>query len=92
VWLAQVTTESLGIAEWIARAGPTAILAVMIVGFLKGWIVTGSAYDQMRAERDRALELVYKHAGITERAVDVSVQRLDLEQQLLELRKREGGG
>lgn len=92
MWLAQTTQDSLDIANWIARAGPTAILAFVIAGFLKGWIVTGRSFEQMRAERDRALELVYKQAGLTERAVDISVQRLELEEQLLELRKKEGGG
>lgn len=90
MWLAQTTNDTLDVAQWIAKAGPTAILAFVIVGFLKGWIVTGRAHDQMRAERDRALELVYKQAGLTERAVDVSVQRLELEEQLLELRKKQG--
>lgn len=90
MWLSQATSDPIGLAEWIARAGTTAILALVVVGFLKGWIVTGKAYDQLRQERDRALDLVYKNAGITERAVDVSVQRLELEEQLLALRKREG--
>ena len=87
----QVSNDSLDIAQWIARAGPTAILAVVIVGFLKGWIVTGSAHDQMKQERDRALELVYKQAGLTERAVDISVQRLELEERLLGFRERQDG-
>ena len=88
---AQSPQDPATFLQWIADAGPTAILAFVIVGFLKEWIVPGPSYRKMQLERDRALELVYKQAGLTERAVDVSVQRLELEEQLLELRKRDPG-
>lgn len=92
MWIAQAGNDTLDLAQWIARAGPSAILAFVIVGFLKGWIVTGRAFDQMRQERDRAVDLVYKQAGIAERAVDISVQRLEIEEQLLDRLKRERDG
>jgi hypothetical protein len=66
---------------WLTSAGPTGILAAVVIGFWKGWIVSGSAHSQwrmdaeaeagrLREERDRALAQVYKQAEIAQRALE----------------------
>lgn len=75
--------------QWLSTVGATGILALGVVAFLRGWIVPGKWYEQVREERDRALELVYKQAGLAQRTVDLSAARLEAEGQLIEqLRKR----
>lgn len=66
---------------WLTSAGPTGILAAVVIGFWKGWIVSGSTHTQqrqaaeqeagrLREERDRALTQVYKQAEIAQRALE----------------------
>jgi hypothetical protein len=66
---------------WLTSAGPTGILAAVVIGFWKGWIVSGSTHTQLRQaseaeagrlreERDRALAQVYKQAEIAQRALE----------------------
>ena len=38
--------------SFIGEAGATGVLILVIVGLLKGWIVTGSRFDAMKADRD----------------------------------------
>ena len=77
------------LVDWLSRAGAVGIMAFVLYAFLKGWIVSGREHDRVIQERDRALELVYKQAGLAHRTVDASVARLELEEQLLELRRKE---
>lgn len=74
MWLlAQAAGEPL--IEWLSRAGSLGILAAAVVAFLRGWVVPGRAYEQVRQERDRALELVYKQAEVAHRALDAAEAR-----------------
>lgn len=70
--------------EWISRAGVVGILAFSVIAFLRGWVVSGRAYEEVRSERDRALDLVYRQAGIAHRAVDLSAKQLETERFVLE--------
>jgi len=36
----------------IGEAGATGVLILVIVGLLKGWIVTGKRFEAMKADRD----------------------------------------
>lgn len=71
--LAQVASDPL--LEWLSRAGGFGILAAAVVAFLRGWIVPGSVANQLREERDRALELVYKQAEIAHRALEAAERK-----------------
>lgn len=73
--------------DWLSRVGSLGILSFVTVGFLQGWIVPGKSsradvdacrkeIDRIRAERDRALELVYKQAELTQRAIEVSAEKV----------------
>lgn len=87
MWVADVSQDPL--LQWLSTVGGTGILALGVVAFLRGWIVPGKWYEQVREERDRALDLVYKQAGLAQRTVDLSAARLEAEEQLLaELRKQ----
>lgn len=66
---------------WLTQGGPTGILAAVVLGFWKGWIVSGSEHSRalsdaesekqrLRDERDRALTQVYKQAEIAQRALE----------------------
>lgn len=68
MFLASGTGDPL--IDWLSQAGATAILAFVVISFFKGWIVRGVEVEKIRAERDKALELVYKQAEITQRALE----------------------
>jgi hypothetical protein len=56
--------------QWLSNAGSLGILAAGVLAFLRGWVVSGAAHARVLAERDRALDLVYKQAEIAERALE----------------------
>lgn len=60
------------ILDWLISAGPVGILALVAWAFLTGRIVPASTLNDVRVERDRALDLVYKQADIAGRALEVS--------------------
>jgi hypothetical protein len=55
--------------DWLSKAGVIGILAAAVVSFQRGWIVSGRSHERVCEERDRALELVYRHAELAERAI-----------------------
>jgi hypothetical protein len=66
----------------LINGGPVGILALMVVGFWRGWIVPGKELaeernrtkaeaDQLRSERDKALDLVFAQAELASRALAV---------------------
>lgn len=75
--------------DWLSRAGSLGILAAAVVSFLRGWIVSGKAYEEVRLERDRALDLVYKQAGLANRAVDLTVERLGIDAEMYKATEEE---
>lgn len=58
--------------DLLLQGGAIGVLAFVVITFLKGWIVRGEEVDVVRKERDRALDLVYKQAELTQRALEVS--------------------
>ena len=73
--LGEVTSDP--VIQWLTQGGSVGILAAAVVSFQRGWIVPGSAYKQVKEERDKALALVYKQAEIAQRAVDAAERRLN---------------
>lgn len=71
--LAQSTSDPL--VQWLQTAGAVGVLAFVVAGFLKGWIVTGKAHDRVLAERDRALEIMYRQAEVAQRALEAAEER-----------------
>jgi hypothetical protein len=51
------------------NASAVGILAFLVVALMRGWLVTGREADELRTERDRALDLVYKQADLTSAAL-----------------------
>jgi hypothetical protein len=62
-------------ADWLGRASGPVVLGLVIVALLRGTLVTGREADGLRAERDKALELVYKQAEVAQRALEVSEKK-----------------
>lgn len=69
--------------DFVANGGAIGILAMLVVAFVRGWIVPGSSAEkQLEAkqseceritlERDRALDIIYKQAEATSRALEVA--------------------
>ncbi len=87
-WLADVSSGD-PIIDWLAKAGPVGILAVVVVMFLRGDIVPKRTLEEAMRQRDLALALVYDQARLANRAVDVSQARLELEEKLAALREKE---
>lgn len=71
--LAQTSGDPL--IDWLSRAGAFGVLTAAVIAFLRGWIVPGSVAEQLRSERDRALELVYKQAEVAQRALEAAERR-----------------
>lgn len=72
--LGEITSDP--VIQWLTQGGSVGILAAAVVSFQRGWIVPGSAYRQVKEERDKALDLVYKQAEIAQRAVEAAERRL----------------
>lgn len=83
MWHLLLTTSGDPALDWLSRAGALGIMAAVVIGFLRGTIVSGREHQRVISERDRALELVYRQAGLAHRTVDVTAQRLELEEQIL---------
>ena len=58
--------------QWLSNAGSLGILAAAVLAFLRGWIVSGAAHARVIEEKNRAMELVYKQADITQRALETA--------------------
>jgi hypothetical protein len=58
--------------QWLSNAGSLGILAAGVLAFLRGWIVPGTVATQLREERDKALEYMYKQADIAQRALETA--------------------
>lgn len=69
----QESTDPL--LQWLSSAGSLGILAAAVIAFLRGWIVSGAAHNRVLAERDRAMELVYKQAEIAQKALEAAEKK-----------------
>jgi hypothetical protein len=67
-------TGSDPLLQWLSNAGSLGILAAGVLAFLRGWIVSGAAHGRVLAERDRAMDMVYKQADIAQRALEAAEQ------------------
>ena len=64
--------ENDPLLQWLSNAGSLGILAAVVLAFVRGWVVTGAAHGRVLAERDRAIEMVYKQADIAQRALEAA--------------------
>jgi uncharacterized membrane protein YciS (DUF1049 family) len=55
----------------LTQGGVVGVLAFIVIGFSRGWIVTGSAYREVCLQRDRAIDQVYRMADTTQRAAEI---------------------
>lgn len=74
MWLLFQTAND-PLIDWLSRGGSLGILAAAVIAFMRGWVVPGSVANQLRDERDRALELVYKQAEVAQRALEAAERR-----------------
>ena len=58
--------------DWLSQAGMGGVLAFVVIGFIKGWIVSGSTHKEVLRREQRALDLVYAQAEIAQRALDAA--------------------
>lgn len=92
VAIALLATDSVSgdpIIDWLAKAGPVGILAVVVVMFIRGDIVSKRTLDEALKQRDLFAAIVIDQGRLANRAVDVSVARLELEEKLAALRQKE---
>ena len=62
--------------QWLSQGGAVGVLAFFVVGFVRGWIVPGSAYKEVCSQRDRAIDQVYRMADTAQRAVEVAERKV----------------
>ncbi len=58
--------------DWLAQAGMGGVLAFVVIGFIRGWIVSGSTHKRVVEQEQRALDLVYAQAEIAHRALEAA--------------------
>lgn len=69
--LAQAPTSGIDI-DWLSRATATAILAFVVVAFMREWIVPGSVYKRSVTERDRMFGILVQAQDSTEKTIEVA--------------------
>ena len=60
----------------ISDASGPALMAVIIVGALKRWWISGSEYRRVLAERDRFLELALRSQNTADKALSVAEKKV----------------
>ena len=61
--------------DWLSQAGMGGVLAFVVIGFLRGWIVSGSTHREVLEREKRALDLVYAQAQIAQRALEAAERK-----------------
>lgn len=61
---------------WLTQAGSVGILAAAVIAFIRGWIVSGAQYKELREQRDKALEQVFKLADSAQRVIESAERRI----------------
>lgn len=56
----------------LTQGGAVGALTFVVIGFMRGWLVTGSAYREVCSQRDRAIDQVYRMADTTQRAAEIA--------------------
>ena len=69
--LAEAQLPSSDWTSLLTQGGAIGVLAFIVIGFMRGWIVTGSAYKEVCSQRDRAIDQVYRMADTTQRAAEI---------------------
>lgn len=72
---ATVETDK-SLVEWVASASGPTLMAVIIVGALRGWWIPGKTHDKITAEKDMAFEKAV--AQYEDRVASVTLQRDNL--------------
>lgn len=62
--------------ELLRSGGAIGILAAVVTGFVRGWIVPGPVYKEACQQRDRATDQVYKLADTAQRAIEVAERKV----------------
>lgn len=62
--------------QWLTQAGSIGILAAAVIGFVRGWIVSGTQYREVQQQRDKALEQVFELAKISQRAIEAAERQV----------------
>lgn len=55
-----------------SKLGMVGLLAIAVVAFMRGWIVTGTQYQQVLKERDEFKNMVIRAVETTDRALSVA--------------------
>jgi hypothetical protein len=76
-WIAAATPTGDPLIDWLTQAGAIGALSFIVVGFIRGWIVSGSSHKRVIAEKERALDLVYQQAEISQRALEAAERKRD---------------
>lgn len=58
--------------DLLSKGGAIGVLAFVVVGFYRGWIVPGYLYRSQKRERDQFLELLLQGTRDAEKAVRVA--------------------
>lgn len=89
VWFVGAAGSGDPILDWLAKAGAPGILALVVIGFMRGDVVSGKEHRRVLGERDRAVDIIYRQLSATHRAVDVSAESLSIQAELMD---RQRGG
>jgi hypothetical protein len=62
---------------WLTQGGAIGVLAAVVVAFMRGWIVTGRQYQQVRDERDKALAQNAKLNEVAQRTLEAALLKVN---------------
>lgn len=74
-WVVGITSGDPLIDFLVQNGSAITILAYVIVALQRGWLVTGRENERVVSDLERAMELIYKQAEATGRALDVAEKR-----------------
>lgn len=77
-WVLSAVDPSSGdpLVDWLKNnASAVGMLAFLVVGLMKGWLVPGRTHDQVVKERDKAMLMVFELADTARRAVETAERK-----------------
>jgi hypothetical protein len=63
---------------WLTQGGAIGVLAAVVIGFVRGWIVPGPTHKRALDELSRAMDLLYSQAENAHRTAEIARQAAEI--------------
>ena len=75
--LLDATTNTTPDWTWITQGGAIGVLSAVVVGLLRGWLVPGWVFKQVRDDLEDAREKLERSDEVTQRALEAAQRLLE---------------